>query len=283
MERIPNSPNVIDLLERDFQQKLKQLPPELAKRWQDDFEDLPEVTPEFFNKFAQFYTDRKNAFDGVIEIREETSPEILEEIRTVQGMIRNTFGDPHHFLGNGYTAEVYELPVAPHLCVKYIKDQAAYNENNHIRKEFEFLVTVREYREGGIRTPLPYFVRIHPSEGHSYGMERIDGKSLAQILERPAENKELIELSKKMDPKDIERRLLTYVEGMHTRFNISHGDIFLRNIMLDKEGNFYIIDFGKAEIEELGEDHEMRRKKDIATTTSEIKKFFEVIDKIDIE
>lgn len=282
-EEVSNHNNEMAVHERAFLQKLSQLPTPIAKKWQYEFEDLIEVTPEFFEKFDNFLEARKHAFDNIVEIESWTSEEIRTEIRAVQEVIRQTFGDPHHFLGNGYTAEVYELPIAPHLCIKYIKDQNAYNENNHIRKEFEFLVQLRSYSVEEVRTPLPYFVRIHPSEGHSYGMERVTGRSLSQIIERPGENQLLIQLLKNMDKKTVEKQLIVYIEGMHKNFNVTHGDLFLRNIMLNDEGKFFVIDFGKASYEEIGQDHEMRRKRDIATITSEIKKFFFEIDKIVIE
>ncbi len=52
--------------------------------------------------------------------------------------------------------------------------------------------------------------------------------------------------------------------------------------MVDENANFYIIDFGKARTEEVGEDHEMKFKSDLATIRSEIRGFFMAIDNIDL-
>jgi tRNA A-37 threonylcarbamoyl transferase component Bud32 len=261
-------------IERDFLRKLALLPDEIAKRWREEYENLPEMTTEFFARFNQFCTLRDQAMDGSLELDENISDEIRLEIEGVKKVVRETFGDPQHFLGNGYTAEVYELPIAPHLCVKYIHDQEAYNQNNHIRVEHDFLAELRNFSVEGVRSPLPYFIRIHPSEGHSYGMERIQGKSLSQILERPADNLELITMLKMLDGEAVKKSLLSYVTALHDTFKITHGDLFQRNIMVDGQGNFFVIDFGKAKREEIGEDHEGRRKTDIATLTSEIGVFF---------
>jgi tRNA A-37 threonylcarbamoyl transferase component Bud32 len=273
----------LEALERRFYQKLKTLPQDLADRWEDEFDNLEEVTEEFFNKFDIFLESRAGALSNVLEIEPGLNEEIVAEIHEAERVIRQTFGDPHHFLGNGRVAEVYELQIAPHLCVKYVKDNAAYSEGNHMRAEFEYLELLRTFVRAGVRVPVPYFIRIHPSEGHSYGMEKINGKSLSQILERPAENSKMIEMLKEVNREQIKTQLLEYIKALHEDFKVTHGDLFLRNIMMDEGGNFYVIDFGKAKVEQIGEDHESRRSVDVATLTSEIGKFFKELDKLNIK
>lgn len=239
------------------------------------------MTPEFFAKIDAFIRQRSNALSGIMEVEPGLNEEIIEEIHETERMIRQTFGDPHYFIGNGRVAEVYEFPTAPDICVKYVKDQEAYNEGNHLRVEFRFLEDLRGVVVEGVRSPDPYFIRIHPSEGHSYGMERIKGKSLSAILERPAENAELIELIRGLNQAEVKNKLVAYMSELHKR-KVTHGDLFMRNIMVDSQGDFFVIDFGKAKTEEVGEDHEDRRKRDIATLTSELGAFFESIDKIEL-
>lgn len=267
--------------ERLFFQKLKQLPEDIAHKFEQEFYDLEEVTPAFFAKVDAFIKQRASALSGVMEIEPGLNEEIIEEIHETEKMIRQTFGDPHYFLGNGRVAEVYEFPTAPDICVKYIKDQQAYNEGNHLRVEFRFLEDLHGLVVEGVRCPDPYFIRIHPSEGHSYGMERIKGKSLSAILERSAENAELIGLIRGLNQSEIKGKLIAYINELHKR-KVTHGDLFMRNIMVDGKGDFFVIDFGKAKYEEVGEDHEDRRKRDIATLTSELGSFFESIDKIEL-
>lgn len=273
----------LEALERRFFQKLTSLPDSLAQRWEDEFNNLEEVTEDFFIKFDTFLENRVGALSNVLEIEPGLNEEIVSEIHEAERVIRQTFGDPHYFLGNGRVAEVYELPIAPHLCVKYVKDNAAYSEGNHLRAEFEYLELLRTFIRAGVRAPQPYFIRIHPSEGHSYGMEKIHGKSLSQILERPAENPKLVELLKEVDREQVKKQLVEYIKAIHEEFKVTHGDLFLRNIMLDDDGNFYIIDFGKARVEQVGEDHGSRRSVDVATLTSEIGKFFQELDKLTIK
>lgn len=282
-EGLPKTEVSIMVREREFYRQLGNLPVELAEQWSVMYEDLPEGTKDFFDCFNTFLKARNQALSGSLEVGEDLSEELMEEINQVQTVIRETFSDPQYFLGNGYTAEVYQLPVAPHLCVKYIHDQVAYNQSNHMRVEHDYLAELRNFSIAGVRTPVPYFVRIHPSEGHSYGMERIMGKNLSQILERPSDNIELIRLIKSLDRKKVQRSIISYIQALHDDFKITHGDLFRRNIMVDVQGSFYVIDFGKAKREEVGEDHEARRKLDIATLVSELGLFFKSIDNLDID
>ncbi len=281
-EGIPITHNENETDEHLFYRKIATLPSELHRKWLDEYEEMDEPTSIFFERFHSFLKTRNAALDKSLEIEQGLSVELREEIQSVTNTVQNTFGDMNYFLGNGYTAEVYELPIAPHLCVKFIHNQDAYNENNHLRKEYEFLEQLRSFTYGGIRTPIPYFIRIHPSEGHSYGMERIIGKSLSQILEKPEENDELVQIAKNMNRKEVEDRLIGYIAALYEQFHITHGDLFLRNIMLDENGEFRIIDFGKAKLENLGEDNERFARADRGTLTSQIRLFFSKIDKLEI-
>lgn len=285
MESITNTEDTWEVKEKTFYRQLAQLPEELSRVWLSKYEDLDseEAADTLFSQFSIFLNKRTHALSDTLEIHSDIDETIREEIMAVHESIKNTFGDTNYFLGNGRTAEVYSLPIAPHLCVKYIYDQEAYNENNHMRVEYAFLDQLHAHTTERVRTPHPYFIRIHPSEGHSYGMERIDGENLSRILERPHENVELIQLLKNLDRDIIEKDLLEYIKTLHENFHVTHNDLFQRNIMVDKNGQFYIIDFGKAKQQEIGEDHEQYRKSDLALITSEVRKFFQEIDKIDID
>lgn len=270
--------------EVSFYRNLQTLPNDLYQEWLNKYEDLQDPeNSDFFDNFDSFIKKRKSALMGSLEVEPNVDSVILKEIISVQEVIQNTFGDSNYFLNNGSTAEVYELPIAPHLCVKYINNQENYNDHNHLRTEFNFLRELSEFQVDGIRTPVPYFIQIHPSLGHSYGMERILGKSLSQLLEKPYENIDLIRLIKGMDREDVKRRLIEYVKRMHKDFKISHNDLELRNMMVDENGNFFIIDFGKAKIEEIGEDHDVFQNSDLTKIEQKCADFFKKIDNINID
>lgn len=277
----------LDTNERDFLRTLDQLPKEFSEVWEKKYYDIedPENTEAFFNEFNTYFYKRELALAGdSIEIHEDVqSVDILKEILEVHKSIKHTFGDPNFFLGNGATAEVYTLPIIPNICVKYISDQERYNENNHMRVEYEFLNLLHDFEVDGVRAPHPYFIRIHPSEGHSYGMERIRGESLSRILEEPEKNIELITILKEKDRQEVRDSLVAYVAALHKKFKVTHNDLFQRNIMVDTAGHFYIIDFGKAKHEQIGEDHEVYQKSDIEKVSTSINNFFKGIDEIDID
>jgi tRNA A-37 threonylcarbamoyl transferase component Bud32 len=281
-----NTENNIKALETEFFEKVTKLPKEMAEVWTYKFEEIDsdDQMVSFINDFRKFlYTRELVLVNQSLEMHPDVNQEIMREILEIHESIKHTFGDQNYFLGNGATAEVYTLPIAPHLCVKYISDQNAYNLNNHMRKEYDFLDQLHKFTFEGIRTPHPYFLRIHPSEGHSYGMEKIAGENLSRILEEPEKNIELIESLRLVDREKVELSLISYITEMHTQFKITHNDLFKRNIMVDTESNFYIIDFGKARQQEVGEDHEMFQKSDIARVKSEVRDFFQKLDEIDID
>lgn len=279
----PEEVGSVSFTETDFDKALKTLPKELSDIWQEKFEALDEVNADFLSEFQTFILARKKALNGSLELEKNLSPELIEGTMTTQELIRDTFGDSRFFLGNGAVAEVFEFPVGNSICVKYVSNQEMYNEGNHLRVEYSFLEELDDFIVDGIRTPKPYFLRIHPSEGHSYGMELIKGKSLSVILEKPDENLDLIDMVKKLDREKIKNSLLNYIKTIHEKFNITHGDLFLRNLMVDNEGNFYVIDFGKAKVQQIGEDHERRRETDVTRLDLEIKRFFTEIDNIVIK
>lgn len=264
-------------------EKLKQAKAgSLSQRWEDEYEALldrgasPDELHTFFDRFQRFEEKRERALIS-LDITEGLDPKLIEEVMAFDRDVIASFRDGHLFQGNGATAEVYEVAGHAIICVKFITNQERYNENNHLRVEFDFLKQVRDLSYGNVRTPIPYFLRIHPNEGHSMGMERVDGKSLSQILENRDE--ELIDVAQKMDRAKIASDLKGFIELMHSR-GITHNDLWLRNMMIDHEGNFYVIDFGKAKREFDENKRVMQQEGDRTLADSELKKFFQEIDKL---
>lgn len=267
--------------EQDINLALLKLPQEFRQKWRDKFDDADDLSLCMLD-LNEFLKRRNEVFISSVEIDPNLSETIKSEVRAVIDSINRTFGDTNYFLGNGYTAEVYEMPIAPHLCVKYIHDQNAYNENNHMRVEYNFLSSLRDINYGNVRSPGPAFLRIHPSDGHVYGMEKVNGKSLSQILEKPEENMELIKVCKGLDGDEIISQMEGYIKLMHEN-KITHNDLFMRNIMVDINGNFFVIDFGKAKLEDLGDNHDDEKRRDLFLARNELALFFKHLDKINIK
>lgn len=280
------APTDFEKKEEVFLSDVARLPKEFQAQWMERYEGSLEQEDALavFAELSEFKLRRKQALNSsTLEVHSDVvNPDIRSQIDDVHDSIQHSFGRGEFFLGNGASAEVYILPIAPSLCVKHITNQEAYNENNHMREEYAFLDKLHKFTVAGVRTPKPYFIRIHPTEGHSYGMERIDGENLSRILEEPHKNVDLIMMLKQVDRTAMEQSLLAYVTELQEQFGISHNDLFKRNIMVDRQGNLYIIDFGKAKTQDVGLDHEMKFKSDLATITSEVRGFFKELDKIDI-
>jgi len=270
-------------------QKLKGEGAEVAKltqRWEAEYNQLfdQDATNDtflsFFKKFSSFLEKRRNALNA-IDIPQDTDPQLAQELRDFDAKVARSFGKPDLFLGNGATAEVYEMLGHPTICVKYITDQGRYNEGNHMRTEFGFLKDLRGFTYGNVRTPTPYFLRIHPKDGHSYGMERIYGKSLSQILEKPLDAIDLIAVAKTLDRNKVIDEVRIFLDGMHAR-GVTHNDLRARNIMLGIDGSIVIIDFGKGKKDETEARHTAFSENDRAAAIGEIRQFFRKIDNINI-
>ncbi|MDQ5962407.1 MAG: kinase 2 [Patescibacteria group bacterium] len=277
---VSSSPSHEEDYEKVVDDLIKFLPSELQERWRSSYYDA-EHPEHVVSELRQFIEKRKKVALDAVELSPDLPEELREEVVRVVDSIRQGFGNTSYFLGNGATAEVYILPLAPHICTKYITSQEKYNEGNHIRKEFEILSELRQITVGNVRVPKPVFVRVHPSEGHSYGMERVNGESLSVILEKPSNHQELIAVAKSVDRENVIQSVLGFVKEMHKK-KIIHGDLFQRNVMIDREGNFFVIDFGKASHEEIGEDKEDAMRRDISTVENELRLFFKGIDNISI-
>ena len=166
------------------------------------------------------------------------------------------------------------------ICIKFITDQEMYNQNNHIRVEYERLKQTHAATAGEtVGVPHPVFLRIHAKEGHSYGMEKINGANLSQLTEYPDKYPDVIAIAKTVDREASQKDLATFVRKMHEG-GVTHGDLFRRNLMLDTSGRLFVIDFGKAKIIEYAGDREEARKSDLYTADLALKEFFAELDKL---
>lgn len=282
----------IEALEESFYRDVSQMRShgtdvgELAERWVSRHDTLhdsnaPETDlREFYNEFETFKERRVHALAS-IEVTEGIEKEAVQQMFDFDKSVTGSFRMPSLFQGNGGTAEVYEVLGHPQICVKFITNQAQYNENNHIRAEFAFLREMNGVRVGSARTPAPYFLRIHPRDGHSYGMERVRGKNLSRVMENPSECHEILDIARQCDKEKTISDFLGLVREMHTR-GISHNDMYLRNMMLDTDGSIFLIDFGKAKHKEGDDAFEERCKSEYNHAEGELRRFFESIDKINV-
>ena len=252
---------------------LSLLPKELHDLWAKkvegmDEEDALEIIEKVIRERASV---KEKIFTKIHEIRD---PELQEEVRSVVRAVESTFGDTNYFVGNGSVAEVYEMPYAPQVCVKYLIDvEMAREHGNNFQEEVAYLEDMKGFSVEGIRVPYVYF--YHMSDfGTCFGMEKIEGKSLNIIMENP-EKIEFLDVIKKQDMSEVIDRMNKFIKKMHEEKRIVHRDLTARNIMVDKNGNWYVIDFGKAKRIEIGDDStEGSERTDASTAENSIRELY---------
>lgn len=163
-------------------------------------------------------------------------------------------------IGSGQTARVkrFELVTAhgktTSLAVKYLitptaKTLSASAEHDMLHEveriqEIETLEKDVDLRH--IKVPHPYF--HHKNEKiQCYGMELVDGHNLQDVLDGmiTAEMQESIQGSlRNISQESLITEMETFFSRMHTY--CIHGDVKPRNIMIDRDGTLYVIDFGQS-------------------------------------
>ncbi len=252
------------------------------QKWNDEYEALPyeiEAFDRFYEKLQDFNDRREDALT-LFEFPSDISPETCDQIRQFDRDVMRAFQYKENRLGNGATAEVYAMNENDALCIKFITNQEQYDKNNHIRVEYERLHQAYEATRGqAVGLPHPMFLRIHVKEGHSYGMEKINGASLSQLADTPEKYPEVIAVAKKVDRVKMKADLKAFLDCMHEG-GVTHGDLYMRNLMIDMAGRLYVIDFGKAKIMDFKGDREDARKSDIYTAGIALQEFFNELDKL---
>lgn len=106
----------------------------------------------------------------------------------------------------------------------------------------------------------------HPHITHVYAIEEVDGQSFI-VMEyvKGSELKELIEEGQLSTEQkvNIAQQMAEGIQAAHAE-SIIHRDIKSRNVMINKEGNVKIMDFGLARV--LGEEHITKTGTTLGTT-----------------
>lgn len=252
---------------------LSKLPIELRKIWTERTDEL--AIDDAITLIRDILRKRDIAKEKIFtSINEIKDPTLQEEVRAAVHTVEGSFGNAELFVGNGSVAEVYFLPEAPHVCVKYlINPNMAREHGNNFREESDHLNTMQGFTVEGIRAPDLFF--YHNSDfGTCFGMEKIDGKSINIITESP-ESIDYLDVIKKQDMHDVLRRMRAYITKMHSEKKIVHRDLTARNIMVDRNGDWYVIDFGRAKRIEIGDSStDMSEDSDAPTAEGAIRALF---------
>jgi tRNA A-37 threonylcarbamoyl transferase component Bud32 len=263
--------------EQELTLLLAKLPLEIRTHWQKKADEL--ALDEAIELVREAVKNRNEAKEKIFtELGDIENPELKEEVRSVIRAIETTFGDTNYFVGNGSVAEVYHMPYAPHVCVKYlVHPEKAREHGNNFREEKDYLEDLHRFTVDGIRVPDVYF--YHMSDfGTCFGMENIDGLSLDRIIENP-EGIDFLDVIASQKQEDVIQRMRNFITRMHKEKKIVHRDLSPRNIMVDKEGNWYVIDYGRARRIEIGDDTtDVSETTDIASAENAIRQLYAKID-----
>lgn len=177
----------------------------------------------------------KNINQGEIEPEREKIKRMLlvamEEIRKGN----------HPNIGDGTSASVFASGKIPEHCFKLIRNFSEYTNCNSIVEELSFLDEVGDLDVNGIRAPRPR-VAFECEDIHILVMETLDAVNLEDVLLGKEKMPGNFNLEQSLD--DLDK----YFEILNKQYRIVHNDVYARNLMVDrKSGQFYVIDFGKAE------------------------------------
>ncbi|MCF7898377.1 MAG: protein kinase [Candidatus Pacebacteria bacterium] len=257
----------------ELESLLTQLPKELRSKWEDKAYNLN--VDEAILLIRKVLSDRGVAKETMFtEIGKIEDPVLKEEVRVAVKTVEGSFGNPSLFVGNGSVAEVYEIPEAPHVCVKYLVNPLMAKEHgNNFREESQYLDDMNGFVVDGIRVPNLLF--YHTSDfGTCFGMEKINGKSINLIAEKP-ESVDYLDVIKRQNMMEVISRMRNFIMRMHKEKKIVHRDLTARNIMVDKNGDWYVIDFGKAKRIEIGDDStDLSENSDASTVENAIRGLF---------
>lgn len=165
--------------------------------------------------------------------------------------IRLAMSNPESFIGNGAVANVFSMRSIykkQSVCVKVVFDNQMYSEGNSVHKEIRFLDAIQDIQVAGVRSPMPYYSFCNLNMT-GVVMEQLDASNLSRIREKQTTEGIKDELPENFDIDDYFRRVKEFLVHLHG-LGIYHGDVALRNLMVDrKTGLPYVIDFGKARME----------------------------------
>jgi len=174
----------------------------------------------------------------------------------------DVFTDTQNLLGAGQTARIKEFALEQDggetlpMAIKYLvtptaKTLSVSGEHDLIRevervRAIELAEKEQESKVPHVRVPHPYFY-YKKGKIQCYGMERIDGIDLEQGINGTVDEETRAELRTALagiDRHALMQELDLFFDTMHEI--CIHGDMKPANIMVNKEGRFYVIDFGQS-------------------------------------
>jgi hypothetical protein len=248
------------------------LPPELQSR---HFQKLEAIKRRYQGERDEAVAEQRiNYILGILEAREQAIEEFeigepalrdrvssLPNEREFGNQLRETLLSQGNFLGAGITARVKSMRVEGFdkpIAVKYLltptaKTLSAQGEYD-MNRELTTMIQIEdaEVRLGAgehIRIPHPFFY-YKRGKFQCYGMSQVNGFHLEEVLQGASRSTHsVVEALRARFASDEARKQLQaevdlFMRAVHEV--CLHGDIKLKNIMVDEQGMLYLIDFGQS-------------------------------------
>lgn len=185
----------------------------------------------------------------------------LEFIKREISLIERTKMNPNNFLGRGASGIVFMSDNKKTVCIKWLHDKNKTKHNIHSECELQeraFDSLDLKNKETSEKSPLKIPPTLNVIENTDplkdfFTMDTVEGLNIEEIQESKERfsnlfnnNKEILEnLLKKFESSNFICSLQECLKKIH-RAGIIHADLHTRNLMLDKKGDIYIIDFGNS-------------------------------------
>lgn len=160
--------------------------------------------------------------------------------------IERILNDPKTYIDRGGAAAVHRLS-SESVCLKIFfphKDvERRLTGIDFVRKEATMTKFLNSFKIAGVRSPR--------CVGY-YSFDKFDGRSGLVLEELDAVNLQHIILGHakapaSFNPENYMDALYEYIDALHEQKNILHGDLFARNVMVDRAtGLPRVIDFGES-------------------------------------
>ncbi|HET8575258.1 MAG TPA: phosphotransferase [Candidatus Paceibacterota bacterium] len=170
------------------------------------------------------------------EVRTEVMRKAVQQLAEMKA-------EPERFLDQGGAGSVYEVMAG--MCMKvplrhYVFPSDHYDLGNTLDVEASFLRRVSGIYHAGVRAPG--YIGLATNQGLSgLVMEKLPAVNFQKVLsgEEP--------LPETFNENKFFSALEKYIDFMHQDLQVAHGDLYSRNVMMDrKSGMPYVIDFGRS-------------------------------------